>query len=50
MHLAWIAIAVGVLGRHGRQGAWVLAGAPFALFWPVSFLWWPMFEPSIRLF
>ena len=50
LHLAWIAIAVDVLRRHGRQGAWVLIGAPFALFWPVSFLWWLLFEPSIRLF
>ena len=50
MHLAWIAIAFDVLRRHGRNGAWVLLGAPLALFWPGSLLCWLAFGPPLRLF
>jgi hypothetical protein len=35
----WIVLFVGGLFRFKTRGLWLLVGAPFALFWPVSLFW-----------
>jgi hypothetical protein len=35
--MAWGAISIVSVRKYGREGLWVLLGAPLALFWPVVF-------------
>ena len=40
--IVWAGAFVSCLVRFGKRGLWVLAGAPFVLFWPFyffTFLW-----------
>lgn len=32
----WIVVLIGGIVRFKKRGLWLLIGAPFALFWPVS--------------
>ena len=31
----WVLILIGAFIRFGREGLWLLVGAPFVLFWPI---------------
>ncbi len=49
LHLFWIALAIAALVTQGRQGLWLLVGAPLALYWPGLLIWWMAFG-SLRMF
>jgi hypothetical protein len=34
----WLAIFAATLGAYRARGLWVIVGAPFALFWPIMWI------------
>lgn len=40
--LCWLAVSIIAFVREKRRALAVLAGVPFALFWPAAILYWAM--------
>jgi hypothetical protein len=37
--IPWLVILGVSVYKYGRQGYWVLLGAPLVLYWPIIFVW-----------